>query len=180
MYEATLRHQKTMLALRREMGWPLVRPANNGIAFSSGRLCDFEVGTELGRIATALNQDIIYSGWDSIKATQPKTYTIAYRDLFSVDIADKLVPYAANDQAPIMLVSTRRDEAFCIDRRGTLIRLDSKPRDLGKGRRLAAKRLKTAFAEMRNEVLPDNRHIPWGTDRIEQPLPATETVVRFA
>lgn len=179
MSEATLRHQKTMQALRKEMGWPLIRPINNCIAFSSGRPCDIKVGAELGRIATALNQDIVYSGWTSLKSAEPKSYTVAYRDLFCVDIADRLVPYAANDDAPVMLVSTRSDDAYCIDRRGTLARLSGKPKDLARGRKLAAKRIKAAMAEMRDELLADNRQIPWGSEAIPQAAPATETVVRF-
>ena len=57
-----------MLALRQQMGWPLCKPANDCLAFGSGRTSDFEVGMELGRIAQMLGKDIIYSSWASVGA----------------------------------------------------------------------------------------------------------------
>jgi len=55
--DITIHHQNTMIALRKEMGWPLFRPANDSIAFTSGRSLDVEVGLELGRIAAELGRD---------------------------------------------------------------------------------------------------------------------------
>lgn len=174
-----LRHQKTMLALRQQMGWPPFKPVNDCIAFTSGKPSDFEVGMELGRISQLLGKDVIYSGWASVDATTPIGFTIAYRELLTVDIVDRVVPYAANDQAPVVLVGTRADEHFAIDGRGSLVRVAGKPKSLGAGRRLAMKRIKAAAKGMGDELLAGNRHVPWGATQIEPEAPVAETIVRF-
>jgi len=174
-----LRHQNLMLALRQEMGWPLVKLANDCISFGSGRPSDFEVDMELGRIATMLNKDVIYSGWTTIKAREPAGFTIAIREMLTVDIVTGLVPFAANDDAPVVLVSTRKNELFRIDARGSLVRVQGKPKSLGNGRKLALRRLKAAAATMRDDLLPGNRHVPWGADSIPPEAGVAETVVRF-
>lgn len=177
--EMMLRHQNLMLALRAEMGWPLCKPANDCLAFSSGQEMNMQVGMEIARIAQMLGKDIVYSGWSSSKATKPTGFSLAYREMLTVDVVDKLVPYAANDADPVTLVSTRADEYFAIDRRGNLVRVAGKPRDIGKGRQLAMKRLKARAATMRDTLLPGNRHLPTGQDWIEPDAAPVETVVRF-
>lgn len=177
--EMMLRHQNTMLALRQQMGWPSFKPVNDCIAFTSGRPSDFEVGMELGRIAEMIGKDVIYSGWASAAATVPTGFTIAYREMLSVDIVDRVLPYAANDGAPVILVSTRADEYFAIDRRGSLVRVPGKPKSLGAGRRLAMKRIKAAANEMGDQLLASNRHVPWGATEIEPEATPAETIVRF-
>lgn len=174
-----LRHQKLMLALRQQMGWPPFKPANDCIAFTSGKTTDLEVGMELGRIAQMLGKDVIYSGWASVGATTPAGFTIAWRGLLTVDIIDRALPYAANDEAPVMLVSTQRDEQFVIDERGSLVRVPGKPKSLGAGRRLAMKRIKTAAKSMGDELLAGNRLVPWGADTIAPDTILVEPVVRF-
>lgn len=174
-----LHHQNTMRALRVEMGWPSFKPANDCLGFSSGKEMDFDTGMEIARIAQMLNKDIVYSGWASINATKPTAFTLAYREMLTVDIIDKLVPYAANDLAPVTLVSIRADEFFAIDSRGSLVRVPGKPKDIRKGRELAMKRIKTRVAAMDDTLLPNNRFVPTGQDWIEPEAP-TATVVRFA
>lgn len=174
-----LRQQNTMLALRQEMGWPLIKPANDCISFTSGRPADVEVGMELGRIPRMLGKDLIYSGWISVSAKAPTGFAIAYREMLTIDFVDRVVPFAANDDAPIVLVSTRADEFFAIDSRGSLVRIAGKPKNLGKGRKLAMRRIRDAAATMRGDLLPSNRHVPWGADSIEPDAMPVETVVRF-
>ena len=98
--------------------------------------------------------------------------------MLSVDIVDRLVPYAANDEAPIVFVSTRADEHFTVDSRGSLVRVPGKPKAIGKGRKLAMKRIKATAASMGNELLENNRWVAPGADWI-QPEAPTETIVRF-
>lgn len=174
-----LRHQKTMLALRQQMGWPAFKPANDCLAFTSGKTSDFEVGMELARIAQMLGKDVIYSGWSSVGATTPAGFTIAWRSLLTVDIIDRVVPYAANDEDPVVLVSTRQDEHFAIDQRGSLAKVPGRPVSLGAGRRLAMKRIKAAAKTMGDELLAGNRHVPWGADTIAPDETPLEPVVRF-
>ena len=176
--EMMLRHQNLMRALRQQMGWPPHKPANDCIAFSSGKPGNFEVGMELGRIAQMLGKDVIHSGWADARATSPVGFSIAYRELLAVDIIDRVLPYAANDKAAIVLVSTRADECFAIDRRGSLVRVPGKPKSLAAGRRLAMKRIKTASKSMGDELLANNRHVAWGAPVIEPEAPV-ETIVRF-
>ena len=173
-----LRHQNMMLAVRELMGWPAFKPANDCLAFSSGKVCDFDVGMELGRFSQMLSKDIIYSGWSSATATVPSCFTIAYRELLTVDIIDRAFPYAANDRSPVVLVSTCGDEHFAIDARGTLVRVPGKPKSLGAGRRLAMKRIKAAARSKGDELLATNRPVRWGAEAIE-PDVQTECVVRF-
>ena len=176
--EMVLRHQKTMLALRELMGWPVFKPANDCIAFTSGKPTDFQVGMELGRISQMINKDVIYSEWASPTTTAPVGFCIAFRELLSVDIIDRVLPYAADGTSPIVLVSTRADEHFAIDGRGSLTRVNGKPKSLGAGRRLAMKRIKAAAKVNGDELLAGNRHIPWGATSNEPDAPA-ECVVRF-
>lgn len=175
--EMMLHHQNMMLAIRREMGWPPFKPCNDAIGFCSGRPMDFETGTEIARIAQELGKDIVYSGWASTKTTQPTGFCVAYRMMFSVDIVDRLVPYAANNDTPLLLVSTRADEYFAVDQRGTLQRMTGKPKNIGTGRKLAMKRIKATAATMSSEMLEGNRFVPTGAV-VELKAPS-EIVVRF-
>lgn len=174
-----LGHQNFMLALRREMGWPTFKPGNDCIAFCTGRQMTFEVGFEMARIAQILRKDAIYTGWPSMKAITPIGFTIVYREMLTIDIVDRVVPFAANEDAPIVFVGTRADEMFAVDRRGSLARTPGKPKDIRKGRQLAMKRIRATAAEMGDELLENNRFVPPGGEWIE-PKTSLETLVRFA
>lgn len=175
--EMTLRHQNTMLSIRQLLGWPLFKPMNDAIAFCSGREIDFEVGSELARIATAERKDLVYSGWASETAAEPESFAVIYREILTVDLIDHLVPYVANDEAPLVFVSTRADEIIAVDRRGSLIRIPGKPKSIGKGRRLAMKRIKAGAKVISDQLLQNNRIVPHG-GWIEPEAP-TDTIVKF-
>ena len=174
----TVHHQNFMLSVRQQMGWPSFRPANNCIGWSSGQDVDFEVGMEIARIAQMVGKDLIYTGWASTRAKDPTSFAVAYREMLNVDIVDRLVPYAVNDHAPIILVSTRADEFFAIDSRGSLVRMDGKPKGMRKGKALAMKRIKAAAATMRDELLANNAFVAPGAEWIEPEAPL-ETIVQF-
>lgn len=173
-----LRHQQFMLAVRREMGWPAFKPANDAVAFCSCREMSFEVGAEMARITQMLRKDAVYTGWANSSAALPTSFTIVYRELLAVDIVDRVVPFAENDDAPIVFVSTRADEIFAVDRRGTLVRVPGKPKAIGTGRKLAMKRIKATAATMGDTLLDGNRFLAPGAEWIE-PEASLETVVRF-
>ncbi|HEX8486558.1 hypothetical protein [Sphingomonas sp.] len=162
------------------MGWPGFKPANDCLAFTSGKEMDVETGMEIAHIATMLGKDVIYAGWSSTKAPRPSGFTVGYRMMFSIDIVDKLLPYAANDTASLTLVNTRADEFFAIDQRGSLVRAPGKPKDIRKGRELAMKRIRERAATMDGALLPTNRFVPTGQGWIEPDVASVETVVRFA
>lgn len=176
--EMMLHHQNMMLALRLELGWPSFKPANDSIGFCAGRPVDIEYGMELARIAQMLGKDLVHASWSSGTDREPSSFTVAYRMMFSVDVIKELVPFAANDDAPILLVSTRDDEFFAIDHRGSLARATGKPKNIGKGRRLAMKRIKATAATLGSEMLA-NRFVPTGASSIEPDVPADGVIVRF-
>ena len=173
-----LHHQQFMLAVRREIGWPAFKPANDAIVFCSGRTMDFEVGSEIARIAQTLRKDGIYTGWSNTSAPLPTSFAVIYRELLTVDIIDRVVPYAANDDAPIVFVSTRKDEIFAVDQRGSLLRIAGKPKNIGTGRKRAMKRIRSTAATMGSDLLESNRFVPPGAKWIE-PEAAVEAIVRF-
>lgn len=173
-----LRHQNFMLAVRREMGWPAFKPANDCIAFCSGRTTDLEVGSEMARIAQMIGKDAVYTGWKNPVAATPAGFTIVYREMLTVDVVNRVVPYAANDNAPIVFVNIRKDEMFVVDGRGSLLRVPGKPNAIGKGRALAMKRIKATAATLGDTLLENNRHVPWGSEAIAPEAPV-ETIVRF-
>ena len=61
---------------------------------------------ELARVAQMAGRDVIYTGWASARAKDPTSVAIAYREMLTIDIVDGLVPFAASDRSPIILVST--------------------------------------------------------------------------
>lgn len=175
----SVRHQNFMLAVRREMGWPTFRPVNDCIAFCTSRPMDFETGSELARVAQMLNKDAIFTGWTSANAARPAGFAIVFRELLTVDIVNGVVPYAANDDDPIVFVNVRGHEVFAVDGRGSLRRFSGHPDNIGRGRQRAMKRIRATAAKLGDELLAHNRFVPTGAGWIEPDVPA-ETIVRFA
>ena len=166
-----------MRALRILLGWPPYAPANDCIAFSSGRSMDLEQGLEIGRIAHSIGKDVIHSSWANPIAREPAGFTIAYRMIDNVDIVQRVVPFAIDDTSRLILVSTTSDEHFAIDSRGSLARASDRPKRMGKGRALAMKRLKALAATLDERLLDDNRQVPIGAP--VKRTPTAGTVVRF-
>lgn len=173
-----LHHQNTMLAVRTEMGWPPYRPANDAVGFTSGRMLDAEVGAELARLAQAMRKDLVYSQWADIRSKGPAAFTIVYRQLHAVDIVDRVIPWAASDVAPLVFLSTRAEETYAIDARGSLTRIYGKPAKIAAGRKLAMKRLKAAAAAKGDELLANNTFLKPGQPWVE-PVANGDTIVRF-
>ena len=173
-----LRHQNWMWALRRAMGWPTFKPINDCIAWASGRLMDIDLGLELARLATAGRKDMVFSCWANTTVAEPSDYIVALRELLSINVVDRCFAYAADETAPVMLVSTRRDEHFAIGSRGLIERREGKPAALGRGRKLAVRRIRAAAATMGDTLCADNLWVPTGGEWID-PVTPSETVVHF-
>lgn len=173
-----VRHQQWMWAVRQEIGWPPFKPANDCLAFSSGRPTDVQIGTELARVSTEMRKDMIYSSWADESATKPHSYTIVIRELLKIDVIDRCLPWAASETSPIIFISTRRDEMFAIGQRGLLERVAGKPKSLGRGKALAVKRIRAAAASMRNELADGNVYVPFGGPWVE-PAHSADTIVQF-
>lgn len=178
MEEGILHRHNFMLAVRREMGWPVFTPANDCLFFCSGRPMDIEAGSDLARICEQARKDAIYSGWNSATASEPTSFAIVCREMVSVDVVERVIPFVADDEARLLFVSTRSTEMFCIDGRGSLVRLPGKPKGLRKGRELAMKRIKRTAAAMGDTLLENNQCVPPGAAWREPDVPF-ETIVRF-
>lgn len=172
-------HQNFMLAVRRLMGWPGFRPANDCLCFASGRAVDFETGTELARISQQSRKDVIYTSWANTRARRPSGFTIVCRELLTVDVVTRVVPWCATAEEPLVFLSIRDDEFFALDRRGTLVRLPGRPAGIARGRQLAMKRIAATAATMSDDLLTGNHFVRTGADWVEPEVPV-ETVVRFA
>lgn len=172
-------HQNLMLSLRQAMGWPLFKPQNDCIAWSSGKVLDVDDHLEIGRICRVIGKDLIYSGWASAEAQVPADFTVAYRTMMTVDINAGVVPFAKSDVDPVILVDTRLDQHFAINARGTLVRHFGRPTAVAAGHRRAMKRIESAARTMGDEVLANNRRMKWDATEIEPDLMPTDTIVRF-
>lgn len=175
----SLTSQNWMWAVRREMGWPAEKPACDSIAWAAGRLFDIELGLDLARHTQTLRKDIVYGGWPKADARAPFNYTVALRELMTVDLVTRLIPYAADETTPVVLVSTRSNEHFTIGSRGLLERHPGKPCGLARGRALATKRIRRTAASMGDEICPDNLWIRNGEDVVEPAPTAQGIVARF-
>lgn len=174
-----LHHQNLMLSLRKLMGWPLFKPQNDCIAWSSGKILSFEDHFDLGRICRLVGKDLVYSEWASVEASMPAAFTIAYRTIQTIDIANGLLPYLERDEDPVILVDPHADQHFLIDDRGSLVRRFGRPKAVSAGHRRATSRIKRAARTMGDEVLANNRRIKWDATEIEPDIMPTDTIVRF-
>ncbi|HCB74783.1 MAG TPA: hypothetical protein DEP91_01180 [Sphingomonas bacterium] len=175
-----LHHQNLMLSLRQAMGWPLFKPQNDCIAWTSGKVLGFEDHLELGRICRVIGKDLIYSGWLSAEAPVPADFTVAYRMMMTVDITSGVVPFAKSDVDPVILVDTRLNQHFAINQRGTLVRHCGRPKAVATGHRRAMKRIEAAARAMGDEALANNRRVDWNATEIEPDIMPTDTIVRFS
>lgn len=149
--DTPLHRQTWMWALRLSMGWPPLTPACDSIAWVSGRPIDVETGLDCARLAAKQRQDIVYGSWGTAGA-EPLSYAVIVREILTIDVVDRCLPWAADEFAPLILVSTKSDESIAIDARGLLHRHAGKPEKLAAGRRLAAKRIRTLAASLRDRV----------------------------
>lgn len=174
-----VRQQNFMHALRSQMGLPLHQLVNDVVAFTFGQPMDMQVGLEMARIAQMIQKDAVYVSFANDAARRPSGYSVIYRELHMVDVIDNCVPYAASDGAPVVLVSTRADEQFAIDSRGSLIRLQGKPSNIAAGRKLAMQRILAAAAKMGDAQMASCQIVRPGDAPIAQ-KPLGESIVCFS
>lgn len=148
------RQQNQLHALRQAMGLPLHRTVNDAIAFSIGKMMDLQYGVELARYAAEVQKDCIHVGFAHAGAKRPGGYAVVYRELCEVNIFRRCLPYAASEDAPVVLVSVNEKEQFCIDARGSLQRIPGLPEQLGAGNRRALFRMRRIVATMGDASIP--------------------------
>lgn len=174
-----IKTQNIAWGLRQEMGYPLFAPTNDCTAFAGGGHADLAKGMEIAVLAIQMRKDVIYLGWQDVADAAPSTFAVALREMLQVDWVDGLFPFAADDTAPIVLVSTKRDEHIAVGLRGLLERRPGKPGALGKGKARAMRRIRRAAATMRNELAENNVWLPRGDPWREPPASERETIIRF-
>ncbi len=168
--------QRFTLALRREMGWPSFRPANDCLDFSIGGPVDTVTGLKLARIVERECKDLIHTSWRRPAAPWPCDFAVVIRMLLTLDVVTGLAPWCAGDDDPVILVGV--DEFFAHDRRGSLVRLAGRPAMIVPGRRLALRRIEAAARARSVRHLAGKRLVRTGGDWIEPEVPA-EIPVRF-
>ena len=176
---SNVRQQNFMHALRLQMGLPLHQVTNDAIAYTFGQPMSFEVGIEMARIAQMIQKDAICVSFASDAANKPCGFAVIYRELNMVDVIDNCVPFAASDDAPVVLVSIGAKEHFAIDSRGSLIRVQGKPANVAAGKRLAMKRIRVAAAAMGDAQMAGCQIIRPGAAPIA-PVPQQAPIVCFS
>lgn len=179
VYEYQLRNQKFAWGLRQQMGYPLFAPANDCTAFAGGGIADFALGMEIAVLATQMRKDIVHLGWRDVADAEPTTFAVALREMVQVDWLDGLFPFAEDDMAPIVLVSTRRDKNIAVGPRGLLERRSGKPKALGKGKARAMRRIRRAAAAMSDQLADAHVFLNRGEAWREPPASSHDTIVRF-
>jgi hypothetical protein len=154
------------LAVRSQLGLPLFRPANDAICFAGGVGFDLEKGQDLARLAMEMRKDIVYVSWPKRQAKQPTKFVLVYRGRLTIDVIEDVVPYAANEDAPVTFVNARGDEHFCLDERGSLTRCEGVPKNLRQGTARAMRQMR-ANARHSGRGLPIAQWVPPGGAWIE-------------
>ncbi len=174
-----IKTQNIAWGLRQEMGYPLFAPANDCTAFAGGGIADLAKGMEIAVLATQMRKDVIYLGWRTVADAAPARFAVALREMLQVDWIDGLFPHAADDTAPIVLVSSGRDEHIAVGPRGLLERRAGKPRALRVGKARAMRRIRPAASTMADRLAENNVFLPRGDAWREPPASPGETIIRF-
>lgn len=175
-----LKTQKYCLAVRQQLGYPLFKPAIHCTAFASGGIADLAKGMEIAVLAETMRKDFVYTAWKDFSEKEPAQIGVALRAMLHVDWVDPCFLWAADDVAPLVIVPTRRDEHIVVGERGLLERRAGRPATaLGRGKKLAAVRVRRAAATMRDELLEGNVFVPRGGTWQEPAAATCETIVRF-
>jgi len=176
-----IKMQNFAWGLRQQMGYPLFAPANDCTAFAGGGLADFAKGMEVACLANQMRKDVVYLGWSAPADAAPTTFAVAIREMLQVAWLDSMVPWAADDILPILLVSIRHDQHVVVGSRGLLERRSGTPANaLGRGRKLAMQRIRRAAATMGDHLAANNVLLAPGEAWREPPTASGDTVVRFA
>lgn len=176
-----LKTQNYCLSIRQELGYPAYAPVCHTLAFASGGPADALKAIEIGRHATAMNRDIVYTAWKTFGRAEPASIAVALREQTHVDVVTDCFLWAVDATAPLMIVAPRRGEHFVLGARGYLERRHGLPaRQVARGKRLALERVQRAAARMGTDLLPDNQTIPCGASWVEPAPRSNDHLVRIA
>lgn len=178
---AQLKLQTFAFAVRQQLGFPLHSTTNETTKFGAASVPDLTRSLEVSVLAEQMGRDIVYFGWASLEDDEPATISIAFREQDFVDWVQDCRLWAADQDAPMVLVDEMRQQHFVRGSRGALERRDGLPaRKLAAGKRCARRRIRRAAAEMPNEPVPDTVFVPRGAPWADhKPQTANALFVRF-
>lgn len=179
-HASMLKTQQFCLSIRHLLGYPLYKPVNDCTAFASGGPVDIGKAMDLARLAEQSRKDFVYTAWNDLADRDPATIAVALRETDGIEMLDRCFLWAANDDAPLVIVSTRADVHIVMGARGFLERHPGRPaKALAAGKALAARRVRATVKLMGSELLDSNVVVPAGGEWRDQPPVRRETVVRF-
>lgn len=160
---AQLKLQTFAFAVRQQLRFPLHATANESTKFATASVPDLTRSLEVSALAQEMGRDIICFGWASVQDDEPTTISIAYREQDFVDWIQNCQLWAADQDAPMMLVDEVRRQHFVRGARGVLERRDGLPaKKLAAGKRCARRRIRRAAAEMPTHLVSDTVCMPQG------------------
>lgn len=176
----TVRRQQIAWAVKTELGFQICTVPNDTLTMAGGEVADPVKAMELAAMAPKLKTDLLYLGFRTTKAKEPCQVALAFRDDLCVDWRDQLQLYAADQNAPLILVDVARGERYVRAGRNQLIRMEGVPANLARGRKLAMARVRRTAAIMPQELSAGHFFVPPGDDVLRHRPDATgETVVRL-
>lgn len=160
---AMARRQQLCWALKEAMGFPTTGAANDSVQMLAGQPTDAAAGWRIASIAAPLHKDCIYLGFKTLHANYFCQVGLAFRDELLIDWRPSLLPFAADNHAPVVLVDVERGGQFAKGERNMLVFTPGVPSELELGRRLAMARIRRTAASMSTEM-STSTWIPAGAD----------------
>lgn len=159
-------------APRMLVGLPPYAPTCDAVGFMIGKPIYMQASAEIARVAQEVGKDVVHVSFASATARKPSDFTIAWRELYHVEVITNCALYVGSPNAPLMLVSTSSAACFKLDSRGTLVRMGDKPADLARSKRLAMKLIKSTAESLGNTQLADKQPITRGAVPFQPPRQA--------
>lgn len=159
-HTAMVRRQQLCQALKSVMGFSITGAANDSVQMLAGPPADFGLGLRISAIAAQLGKDAIYLSFGSLQAKEFAEIGVAFRDDLVVDWRSNLQPYAADQDAPLVLVDVQRGGRFERGERNMLVFRECLPDGLERGRRIAMTRIRRAGAAMPAKISSESSWVP--------------------
>lgn len=159
-HAAMVRRQQLCWALKSEMGFSIEGAANDSVQMLGGQPADVVMGLRISAIAAQLSKDAIYLSFKTLYAKDFAQVGVAFRDDLVVDWRSDLQPYAADQDAPLVLVDVQRGGRLQRGERNMLVFREGVPDGLERGRRIAIARVRKAAATMPAKISSETSWVP--------------------
>lgn len=175
-----IRQQQLALAVKRELGFQTCGVPNDSLVMAAGKPADPVRAMELAAMAPTFAKDMIYLGYRTVRSKEPSDIALAFRDDLCVDWRAGLQLYAADYDAPLILVDTERGEHYARGGRNQLIRVAGVPSDLARGHKRAMARVRRTAAIMPATLNDTNYFVPAGERAVDHmPEQRSDAFVRL-